>query len=94
MNMKKFEKALQLFQEVEEVQLKTLGPYHKDYLTTKSNMAVCLMNMNKFEKALQLLQEVEKVQLKTLGLGPSHRYYLTTKKNMACLLYTSDAADE
>ena len=65
MKMNKFEKALQLLQEVEKVQLKTLGPSHPEHLTTKRNMAGCFMNMNNFEKALQLFQEVEEVQQNT-----------------------------
>ena len=43
------EKALQLYQEVEEAQLKTLGTSHADYIRTKHNLAICL-NDKKMKK--------------------------------------------
>ena len=50
MKMKNLEKALQLYQEVEEVRFKTIGPNHMDYLSTKHNMAICLKRMEKSKK--------------------------------------------
>ena len=45
MNMNNFEKALQLFQEVEEVQLKTLGPFHPEQLKMEDSMENCLLKI-------------------------------------------------
>ena len=85
LQMEKFDKACQLFQEVEEVQQKTLCSTHPYYLTTKNNLAGCFLRMKKFDKACQLFQEVEVVQQKTLC--STHPYYLTTKNNLAgCFL--------
>ena len=58
LGMKKFDKACQLFQEVEEVQQKTLCSTHPDYLTTKNNLAGCFLRMKKFDKACQLCREI------------------------------------
>ena len=43
---------MQIFKEVEEAQLKTLGPTDRDYLMTKHNLAQCFQSMENSEEAL------------------------------------------
>ena len=76
-----YEKALQLYQEVEKIQLRTLGSNNPEYLSTKNNMASCYYTMKDNVTALQLYQEVEKVRF--IMLGSKHPEYLATKHSIA-----------
>ena len=50
-NTMEHETAIQLYKEVEEEQLKTLGPTHTIYLTIKRNLVRCYQNTMEYETA-------------------------------------------
>ena len=56
-----YETAIKLYKEVEEVQFKTLGPTHQNYLTTKRNLATCYLEMYEYENITESDVEFEGV---------------------------------
>ena len=84
-----YETANKLYEEVLELQVKTLGPNHQSYLTTKHNLGSCYQDTGDYKTAIQLFEEIEEVELEILG--PTNQSYLTTKHNLgSCYQDTGD----
>ena len=60
--MENYEEALRIYKEVEEAELKTLGPTHRYYLTTKHNLAHCFQSMENYKKAVRICQQILGIQ--------------------------------
>ena len=74
-----YPKALELYEQALQIQLKALGPNHASVATTYNNMAVVHNNLGDYPKALELYEQALQIQLK--ALGPNHAEVAITYAN-------------
>ncbi|XP_066929495.1 uncharacterized protein [Clytia hemisphaerica] len=83
----KTKEALQIYRQVEQKKLTTLGSDHPDVLITQHNIAHCLHKTGQTNEALEIFRQVEKKQMTTLGSDDPD--VLMTQHNIAkCLQVT------
>ncbi|XP_065658463.1 uncharacterized protein LOC136082976 [Hydra vulgaris] len=81
-----FDEAIEILKAIQSFNTETyvLGINHPDSMTTKHNIAICLMKMGKYNEALEIYYSVEKIQTEVLGIN--HPDTIRTKHNIASCL--------
>ena len=76
-----YERAIEMFGEVLEVQSGVLGPDHPNTLITRHNLAMAYRGVGDYERAIEMYMEVLEVEVRVLG--SDHPETLTTCNNLA-----------
>jgi tetratricopeptide (TPR) repeat protein len=81
-------RAIEQFRQAAELRQTTLGPDHRDTLTSIYDLGTAFFHARRFEEALPLLEKA--LELRKITLGPNHAETLESRESLASAYATTN----